>query len=195
MNVKNGKRKWGLMVFIIIIMIGTSFSVFFTGGAPQSEVVKYNGIKFVSSGSSNRIWIANINDQQAAFSFLPSQVESIVLPRRASQLLQNKFEIDSTSNFNDTFKESIALSQHQMGLTLQKYNIYLRKGFTLNNSFNIPIITCDDATANVPVIYFRQGNSTRINLENNCVIVEAPDDAGFIMAKDRMLYDLFGVIK
>ena len=192
MKQKTEKRKWGLIFFIVLIMVGTSFSFVFYGFSGDSEKVKYNGITFAKFPDR---WEAKINGRQAAFSFLPGEVESISVSDDSFRALQNKFEIDATYDLNSTYKESIALAQHQMGLTLSAYDIYLRKGFTYNNTYNLPIITCNDATQNVPVVYFRQGNSTSIHSENNCIIAEASTNADFIKVKDRLLYGIMGVIK
>ena len=191
MKEKKEKKKWGLILFIVFIMIGTTFSFVFFGFQPQSEVVKYNGIKFVKYPDR---WEAKINGQYAAFSFLPKEVESISA-EDFSPGLQGKYEIDATYDINSTHAQSIALAQHQMGLTLSQYNIFLRKGFTSNNTFNLPVITCNNATPNVPVVYFKYGNATRIHLENNCVIVSAEANADFIKSKDRILYGILGVMK
>ncbi len=192
MKDKKERKKWGLILFIIFIMIGTSVSFVFFGFSPATERVKYNGVSFVNNGN---IWIAKINGNEAAFSFLPGEVENINMSYDISQRLQNKFEIDATYDLNSTYKEPIALAQHQMGLTLAAYNIFVRKGFTTNNTFNLPIITCDNATINVPVVYFRHGNATNINVDNNCIIAEASSNADFIRVKDRLLYGMLGVIK
>ena len=192
MKQKIEKRKWGLILFIVIITVGTSFSFVFFGYSRVEEKVKYNGIAFTKFPDR---WEAKINGRQAAFSFLPGEVESISALDDSFKTLQNKFEIDATYDLNSTYKESIALAQHQMGLTLSAYDIYLRKGFTSNNTYNLPIITCNNATQNVPVVYFRQGNATSIHGENNCIIAEASTNADFIKAKDRLLYGILGVMK
>ena len=192
MKEKKQKKRWGLILFIVFIMIGTSVSFVFFGFSPATERVKYNGFSFVNNGN---IWIAKINGREAAFSFLPSEVESVSAFEDFSKRLQGKFEIDVTYDLNSTYKESIALAHHQMGLTLAAYSIFVRKGFTANNTFNLPIITCDNATINVPVVYFKHGNATNINIENNCIIAEASANADFIMVKDRLLYGMLGVMK
>ena len=192
MKEKKEKKKWGLIFFIVLIMIGTSVSFVFLGFSPAAESVKYNGITFVNN---NNLWIAKINGREAAFSFLPSDVENVFAFDDFAKLLQGKFEIDVTYDINSTYNQSIALGQYQMGLTLAAYNIYLRNGFTTSNTFNMPVIKCDDATFNVPVVYFRYGNATSIHVEDNCVIAEASSNADFIKAKDRILYGILGVIK
>lgn len=192
MKERRERKKWGLILFIVLIMIGTSFSFVFFGFSPVTEKVKYNKISFVNNGN---IWIARINGKEAAFSFLPKDVESISASEDISGRLRNKFEIDVTYDLNNTYKESIALAQHQMGLTLATYGIFVRKGFTTNNTFNLPVITCNDSTANVPVVYFKHGNSTNININNSCIIAEASRNEDFIKAKDRLLYGILGVMK
>lgn len=192
MKEKKEKRKWGLILFIVFIMIGTSFSFIFYGFSTVSEKVKYNGFIFTNR---DNVWIAKINGRDAAFSFLPSDVENVFAFDDAFKRLQGRLEIDVTYDVNSTFKESIAIAQHQLGLTLANYNIYLRKGFTTNNTYNLPVITCNDATLAVPVVYFRHGNTTNIHVENDCIIAEALNNADFIRVKDRLLYGILGVTK
>lgn len=192
MKEKKERRKWGLIILMVFIMIGTSFSFVFFGFAPPSDKVDYNGISFTNSRNA---WIAKINGQDAAFSFLPGDVERITVLNDSIKKLQGKFEIDATYDFNSTYKESIDIAQYQMGLTLSAYNIYLRRGFTTNNPYKIPVITCHDATQNVPVVYFRFGNITNTHTDGNCIIVEASTNLDFIKVKDRMVYGILGVIK
>ena len=192
MKDKREKKRWGLILFIVFIMIGTTFSFVFFGFSGVDEKAKYNGITFTRFTDR---WEAKINGKNAAFSFLPSEVENINMSYDIPQRLQNKFEIDSTYDLNSTSKEQIALAQHQMGLTLATYNIFVRKGFTTNNTFSLPVITCKNSTLNVPVVYFRHGNATNIKVDNNCIIAEASSNADFIRAKDRLLYSMLGVIK
>lgn len=186
------KRRWGLMLFIIMIMVGTSFSVVFFGFSSASETVRYNGIKFTGDGTK---WTAKINGRYAAFSFLPNEVEDIQAPSELPALLGNRIEIDATSDANSTYKESIALAQHQMRLTLESYNVYLFQGFTTNNSFNFPLIICNNATTSVPVVYFKESNSTGIEIKDNCIIAKASSDRNFIRVKDRLVYSMLGVVK
>src|SRR3989344_2872074 len=189
------KKKWGLILFIVFIMVGTTFSVVFFGFSTQAEVVRQNGTKFVDNGNpgQGKLWTAKISGNYAAFSFLPGEVGDIAVPEGLSNALQNRLEIDFTSDSNSTYKEAIALAEHQMSLTLSAYNVYLRQGFTANNTFNVPIITCRDSTSNVPVVYFRHGNSTRIYMNASCIIAEASANIEFIRLKDRLLYAVLGV--
>ena len=192
MKEKREKKKWGLIILLVFIMIGTSFSFVFFGFQPQNEVSRYNELKFIRHQGW---WEAKINGRTAAFSFLPGEVEGIPASEGFSGILRNKFEVDITYDINSTYNESIALAQYQMGLTLAQYNIFVRKGFTANNTFNMPVITCNEATSNVPVVYFKYSNVTSIHSENNCIIAESNANADFIKVKDRLLYGMLGVMK
>lgn len=192
MKPQKEKKKWGLILFVIFIMVGTSVSFVYLDFSPAQDKEEYDGTVF---RNANNVWVAKINGREAAFSFLPADVKNVVVLDDSLKMLQKKYEIDATSDVNSTFKGSIALAEHQMGLTLEAYGIYLRKGFTSNTTFNLPIITCKDATLNVPVVYFRHGNRTSIHIENNCIIAEAPANDDFIKVKDRMLYGILGVMK
>ncbi len=195
-KIKNKERKnWPLIVFMIIILMGTSFSFVFFGFAPPSDKIKYKGISFTHNPNQG-IWIAKINGKYAAFSFLPKDVENISVNAKIPSLQAGTYEIDVTYDFNDTYKQAMALAQHQMALTLEQYGIYVRKGFTTNNTYNLPIINCDEATQVVPVVYFRSGNSTSTTIysEGNCIIAEASKNQDFLKLKDRLLYGTMGLI-
>lgn len=191
MKERKEKKRWGLIAFMVVVMIGTTFSFVFFGFSGVNETIGYKGIKFVRVVDR---WEAKIQGVVAAFSFLPSEVEDIKVQQDIFKKLQNKYEIDATSEVNSTFKEAIALAEHQMGLTLSNFNVYLGKGFT-NSSYNFPVITCNASTDNVPVVYFRQANSTRIYSEGKCVIAEAPTNSDFTRVKDRLLYGILGVME
>ena len=194
MKERKEKKRFGLIVFIVIIMIGTSFSFVFFGFSPSEDKVKYNNFLFTLD-PKDKIWLVKVDNRVAAFSFLPNEVTNIMDSDDSIQKLRSKIEIDVTSDINNTFKEAIALAQHQMSLTLEKYNIYVRKGFTTNTSFNLPVINCKIATQNAPVVYFNQGDSTHIHSEGSCIILEASTNADFIKVKDRLMYGILGVIK
>ena len=197
MKEKKEKKKWGLIVFIVVIMLGTTFSFVYYGFEPQESVVNYNGVKFVNQGSpaQGNFWVAKINGVEAAFRFLPSDVENINATGDFSKELQDKLEIDTTYDLNNTYKGSIALAQRQMELILEHYNVYVGRGFTEANQFNKQVITCNESTANVPVIYFKSGNATGIHVEGHCVIAEATSNTDVIKVKDRLLYGMLGVMK
>ena len=194
MKEKKERKKWGLILFLVVIMIGTSFSFIFYGLSPVSDKIKYNGYTFTFVPSQN-IWIAKIQGRDAAFSFLPKDVETVSLLDDSIKKLQSKLEIDATYAPNSTYREAIALAQHQMGLTLAQYSVFVRKGFAANNTFNLPVITCDDATALAPVIYFKKSETSSQIIEGSCITLNlrSRDEAHVI--KDMILLGVLGLLE
>lgn len=193
MRKDRSKRTAKIMVFFMaFIMIGSVFGVIFFGYNEQENKVKYNNAVFVEK---NGVWSTKINNKEAVFSYLPTDVTDVDMESAVLDRISDIVEIDPTSDVNNSFKEYIALAQHQMTLTLNNFNIYVRSGFTTENEFNMPVITCEDATPNVPVVYFIESNQTKVYLENNCIIAEGKDGFDFLRIKDRLLYNIFGILE
>ena len=177
--------------FIGIIMVFSVFGVIFFGfGAGSGGSVKYNGFKFTDKGN---FWSVNVNGREALFTYLPDEAASVNVESSVVERLKNVVQIDTTSEFNDTLAEPIALAQFQMGTTLFNFNIFVRNGFTAEQQ-NFPVIACEDATKFVPVIYFKEANATNVHMENNCIIAEAANAADMLRLKDRLVYGILGVI-
>lgn len=191
---KEKKQRSGTIFAFVIAFIMIFSVVGYVGLERQNSQFKYNGIKFTQDTNS-RAWSTIINERQLTFDYFPSEVEYINLSSEIDSSLSNKPEVDTTSEINDTFSEEIALAQYNMALTMNSLNIYLRRGFAENSTFNLPIITCRDATPAVPVIYFKQSNETKVTLENSCIIAEARNSIEILRIKDRLLYSMLGIIR
>jgi len=185
-----GKKMIGY--FIGFIMIFSAFGVIFFGfGAGSGGTVKYNGLKFTDKGN---FWSVKVNGREALFTYLPDELASLNADNATIEKLKNVVQIDSTSKFNDTLAEPIALAQFQMGTTLNNFGVYLRSGF-IGNTSGFPVIKCEDSTNFVPVIYFRSANETKIYSDGLCVIAEAANGADAIRAKDRLVYGILGIMQ
>ncbi|MBW2974554.1 hypothetical protein KY366_02450, partial [Candidatus Woesearchaeota archaeon] len=123
------------------------------------------------------------------------EVEHIGLSSDIAAALAGRPEIDTTSKANDTYSEEIALAQYNMALALANLNIYVRRGFAADNEFDLPIITCGDATPAVPVIYFMKSDQTNITMQGGCIIAEARSGVDILRMKDRMLYSALGIMR
>lgn len=181
-----------IVIFIGFIMISSVFAVIFFGFSPATTKLKYNDVSFTQK---NDYWSASINKKEAYFNYFPTDVEDIDIIPEAISRIKNTIEVDFTSDINSTLKDEIALAEYWLSQMFNfHFNIYLRQGFTSENEYDFPVISCQDATLAVPVFYFKESNQTSIYLENNCIILEAKNGQDVIRIKDRILYDLFGII-
>ena len=182
-----------MIYFIAFIMIASTIGFMYGSDTVNANtVVKESGYKFVRKGA---FWSTFIDKKEALFSRLPSEVSSVSMPAGVADKLKGTLEIDFTYDINDTNSKEIAEAFYYLGKSLNfNFNKYARAGLTENSTFNVPIITCEDATAAVPVMLFRAGNGTRIFVEGECIIGEGEQYA-FHAIKDRILYEMFGILK
>jgi hypothetical protein len=186
---KEKKSHKGTILSAIIVFIMISSVIGFLYGG-QTDQYRYKDLKFKKSTAG---WTTTINSQQLVFDYFPSDVEQIEMGPEIQAALINRPEIDTTSDINDTFSEEIALAQYNMALVLNELNIYARRGFTTNNTFGLPLISCESASTAVPVIYYQYSNETSLSMENNCIMAKSRNPIDILRLKDRLLYSLLGV--
>jgi len=189
----DNKKKILWAAIIGFIMVSSIFGVMFYGFTNPEEKTRYNDFTFTMTRGG---YTTEINKKRVPFSYFPTEVEELNIDKQVIDRIKNTAEIDITYDINNTYPQQIALVEYNIEPILRDFfNIYLRKGFTANNSYNLPIIDCTMATQNVPVLYFRESNATKVYLENNCIIAEASRGNEFLKIADRLLYGMFGIIE
>lgn len=187
---KDKKRNVGIIGWsIIFIMLSSVIGFMWVGNT--SEVEKYNNIKFTRQGQN---WVAKIDGNRIPFEYFPTQVENIELNQEIKTLLKSKV-MQFTYDPEQDFVQDIAQAEYMLIQNMKEINVYPVIGLKRENTYNIPVLNCDNATKEMPLIDFVVGgNETRVYNDNFCIIVEARNGREFIRAKDRILYELFGVI-
>jgi len=180
-----------LLLFVGSLIIGFSFPGFVSLGGEEKQ--RFGRFTFVRQGVQ---WSTYINNKQALFDYLPGDVLDIQpLTEHIVTLILGRYEIDTTSGVNDTYREAISYSQYELANMMNfHYGTYVRIGMSANNSFNLPVITCNESTDILPVLYLRESNQTSIYTIGNCLIGEASSAQDIVRVKDRLLYSLLGII-
>ncbi len=155
----------------------------------SSPTTRFNGIKFSSTPLG---WQAKIDGKIYQFAFIPSEVNFVEFPESLNTI--NAPQLSITSYDNSSAKQQIAQAVFELGSVLSNRGIFVTQGFTGNNSFNLPVITCADATEFVPVVHFKEGNETRILHEDNCIILEAANEHTFLPLADALAYKILGIL-
>lgn len=176
-----------MVIFISFIMITSIIG--FIGGSGGSSTVRHNDQKFKAL---DQFWTTSLDGATYTFDNHPLTIAKVEMSDEAQAMLQGKPQIDFTSSENSSFAESIALAEYNLGLNLQN-SVYMRLGFSENNSFDFPIITCADASASVPVISFVDGNSSSLSLVDNCLIATVRYNGDIHLVKDRILFAILGI--
>ncbi len=188
----NETTKKVIVLFIAFLMVGSVFGIIlygFAAGNPNAQ--EFNGYKFYYRGDH---WETEVDDVKVAFLYLPPDITYIKLPDDVRSRLKGASQIDMTSDFNDTHAQGIALAQFQFDMSLRDFKKFTRSGFTSVNQFNAPVLTCQQATQFVPMIYFKKANTTAVYTQGNCIIADALNPVDVIRIKDRLLYDMLGII-
>ena len=181
----------GLIIIAIMVLSALGFMI---GERNNTNSDTFNGHQFVSDGG---YWYTNINNQQVKFRFHPSVVDNIILPDEARNsvkgTLMTYLTYDSTDK-NIQYIEEIRLELEKELPELLK--IYVSTGVTnatgAYSSFNT--ISCDNATASIPVIYFRTDINESFEYSGNCLIVKASTGNDMFIMKDRLLLGLTGIV-
>ncbi len=190
------KKEQLMVYFIAFIMISSVFGVIFFGFSGDSSTTReYGEFSFLKGEDTNSRWFTEIGGKRIYFDYFPTEVENINISPDMESRLSNTLEIDLTSEVNDTKKELIAFFAYDLQEQLNNKNIYVRLGFTTESEFNVPIISCDDATMMVPVLYLKESNETKIYSQGQCIIVEAKSDFDFVRIKDRIAYSIHGIME
>jgi len=182
---KNKIGLW-LAVFIAFIMLTSTIGYVFKGGSNE----KYNDFSF--SRTDDGRWYTKINGRQMSFNYFPADLENINLSVEIVDKIKNTNMVYFTHDPENRYSGDIALSKEMFWPYFQ---IYADSGLTVNNTFGLPVVGCNNATNILPVIYFKESNQTGFYLDNNCIICELRPGDDFTALKERLLYGLFDVIE
>ncbi len=177
-------------IFIVIIMVGSAFGVVLGSFAGSSDSFKYNGIRFKQTSQGYSV---KIGEKQYLFRYDPRVLEKIEVDQKAIDAIKDSPQVDFTSDTDSYYKEVIAQIEFSFERVLTTMNKHVETGFTGENDYGKDVLVCGD-TGLVPLIYFKESNTTRISYENSCVIAEADSAESFLALTERMMYGLLGVI-
>ncbi len=183
-------KKVLVSLFIAAIMILSTIG-FVANYSASSETLKYKEFKFVRTPQGLR---TKIDGTFYYFNFFPAQVEDITVEKEGKKLLKDLRAVSVSYAPNSTFVSTMAEVQLYFEETLNPRDIFVVKGLTDSKGYQLPEITCLNATEKVPVIEFREANATKIAYANNCFVSETYSAQEFLRITDRILYLMLGVM-
>ena len=182
--------KHAVSIFIVVIMVTSVLGFVMTMSNETSTDRSYKGIDFLADGNS---WRFNHEGKSYEVEYLPEEIQHIKISLGIKDML-DKSVLYTTSDLNGKYKEQAALAQYQIQSNLGNIGMYSLTGATHENSYNIPVITCENATSSMPVIFFKEGNSTEVYSQGNCIIAQASYDQDLVRIADRIIYEKLGII-
>jgi hypothetical protein len=184
-----------MTVLIVVVMVSSIIGFVFSDmamGGQNTNGLSYNGFVFTQGTNSFGL---KVDGQSLTFSYLPSQIDfmplnsSVLAPLAASRMAY------ITSDENSTNAIAMGGFTYTVSQALKAKSSYGVQSFTTGNAFGKPVVTCSNATEFVPVILVQDSNSTDMNIENNCIIVNAASSVDIERLGDRLSYGILGVIR
>ena len=176
-----------LAAMFIFIIVGMTLGGI--GNFGSSEM-KYGKFKFTIK--DNR-YVTKINNNEMPFYFLPSQVDGINVSSVITNKLREAYLVMLTFDPEDeTNLQVIEVARLDLSYLLGKviYNGVL----TESEEYNLPVLTCANATLKTPVLIFNTSETTGIVDIDNCIYLNARG-TDFLGLRDRLLYSYYGVIQ
>ena len=192
---KEKRKKFWTNIFLaamfVFVVVGMSLGgvIGGFGGGPD---LKYGDYKFYIKEGDNRYWV-KIDGNEMPFYFLPSRVENINMSSITSNRLKEAYLVMITFNPKDTVNlQAMAVTRFDLNQFLGKvvYNGVLESSL----EYDMPVITCENATAQSPVIVLNMSDNTSIQEVDNCIYLYARGTE-FLRLRDRLLYSYHGVIE
>ncbi|MBI4145285.1 hypothetical protein HY493_03695 [Candidatus Woesearchaeota archaeon] len=183
------KRK-RILSWIIVILMVLSVAGFYVGSTGDGKTQRYNGIKFTSTP---RGVFAAIDGVRYGFTFFPSQVESIPADPGVAALVRGPYLVvtyDPASNHS----QSMAAAQYYLAEVLGSRNTYVQPAVTEDDSYNLPLLSCVNATATEPVLLLGEGDETSITIKDSCITAAAAAGEDVLRIQDKILFIALGVM-
>jgi len=182
-------RKKYVGLFIIAVMVLSAFG-FVLSYAQGEKSNRYNGFKF--SPYRNQ-WQVTIDGIKTTFNYHPSDLESINLSGNITSVFNGPVVVltyDPRSNFSAQMAEE----QYFMGVSLHEHGRFALQALTNASGTELQELSCANATAEQPVVEFREDDSTGIVVVGSCVIARGANQNDFYPLGERLLYSAYGVM-
>jgi hypothetical protein len=184
-----------MTVLIVIVMISSVIGFVFSDismGGSNTNSLSYNGFTFTQTNTGFQF---KINNNNLFSPYLPSQVDYIAVNSSVIEPLKASRMAYITSDANSTEAVAIAGFSYTVSQALNAKGSYGQTAFISKNQYSKPVITCKDATQFVPVILVQEADTSDIQKDGNCIIVNAMSSSDFERLGSRLSYGILGVIE
>jgi hypothetical protein len=189
----NTKTIAGLVIAALMVLSVLGFSI---GSGTGTGTVKhrYGGYTFLQTPQG---YTVKLPEGRVAFRFLPDQVSAYELPAEAVSALRKATVLSFTfdpANETQEFAGAMAFAGYELGQKLGQ-RMLVQQGLVNATGYEVPGITCGQASDAGPVVLFRRANLTGFQWEGFCLTAEAEDEDGILRLADRIAYAVLGIME
>ena len=192
-----------MSLVLVFLMIGSiagiaAYNMGGSSGGQQQTIGEYDVVirqrpSFFQPDTSIDAIVMTTDDKDVVFYSFPDMNSNIQKEGNLTDVLYNKSMVVLSGFETDELNKQL--------IDLLRYHVYMNAPestqigsalSTPDNSSQIPVITCENATVSQPVVMLSIGNKTQITSTDSCVdIVFTQQQTRLI--RDKLLYSLYGV--
>lgn len=181
-----------MVAFFIVFIMTTSIAGFLINSNSTSEKLEYNGFEFSRVGN---YYMTKVEGKRIYFTYPPENLAQMEIPPEAGEAIRNTKMLYVAYNESQPFVKDYALLQYNINDVLKNHlNTYVVNALLNKNEYGLPVVSCKNATQTVPVIIFKESNSSSITYDNGCITLNGEFRQDFYALTERLLYSVFGII-
>lgn len=188
---KERRNRIIMAVVVAFLMVMSGFGVYLSGRGAQQETVKDYGVTFAID-QNTRTYKADFTGEQASYYYLPSSVEQHALSLEERSLLRDSQALILTFDPDAPRQQLGALSEVRLDLSSLLQKPVINAVTTNTSAYALPVVTCDNATAEMPVVSFEVDDETALVADGSCLRVRGNGTA-FYELRDALVYSYYDV--
>jgi hypothetical protein len=191
---KKNRTALYMSIFIIVVMVASSFAIFLSNPNQNTDYTygQYQ-FKLQTSPDDPHKYTLKLNSKTYGFYFLPTDLLDIPVNQSAAELLRSADYIIVTFQPSNNSDDMVISDVVRFDLAQYFQKPYAQGVAEENTTYNFPVITCANATATGPVVYFAMTETTSsIELKDNCVILHGKGLA-LLRTGTKLMYEYLGV--
>lgn len=195
---KKATRVFLISVLVLIVAFALIFSVkYFYKQDENPQEYKYGAYKFTKIGG---MWYTQIQNENNIFNiplhYNPGEVKNISVVGKIDDRFNFSKSIYLTSDPAENNAGYVALAAAELSLNMVQ-GLGIRPVAACSENKTVycaerPIINCTNTDE--PVIYLKETEKAEVELKGNCVVINGKD-ADLVRATDRLLYQLYRIMK
>ena len=190
---KERQKRIVMAVIVAFLMVMSGFGVYLSGQGARQESVKEYGEVFTVDRQS-RTYTSDLTGQPQPYYFLPSSVEQHALSSSDLSLLRDARALVFTFDPTASRQQLGAISELRLDLSSMLGKPTINAVTKNTTSYSLPVVTCANATSQVPVVSFEVADEPSLALDDACLHVQG-NGTSFYEMRDALVYsyhDVYG---
>lgn len=184
-------------VFISVIMVGSILGIFMSDNSNNQAELEYTNLlgETYNFAIGQNFYVLKKGEQEIKFYYHPYDLQNLINDTgKIDQFIQRN-QLILLFDPEDKNIVYIDLARYELSNELLKNNKMIIGAKTENTtSYSaIPILSCENATQEMPFMYFKTSNESKISFDNNCLIMEG-NEFDFLRYRDLILYTEYKVM-